>query len=450
MNGLGAAITLILVGFVWAAPRNWRFGGLVAAVCYITQGQQVAVAGFHFTTVRAVLLAGVLKAWTARDFQRLQINIIDKALVGYTLLSSLIYIARLQDIQAVIYTIGCCYDALLSYAFCRAVFTDLEDVVDGLCKVAIVALPFAGLMCLESISGRNPFAMFGGVPEMAWVRGGHVRSMGSFRCPITAGSFGATLAPMFAAMYIARWNRPRAILGFIVATIITMAARSSGPMLAFAGGMGALMLWRCRLQLSLIRRGIVVLLVAAHFLMSSPVWFLIAKPCDWLGGDGYYRAHLIDIWLRSWPSWWLWGTSDTADWMPTQLGSGSTDITNQFILTAINGGLISLAMYVFFLYKCFQGLGRRVRETVEDDFGHAFVVWGLGATLFAHLLNITAVTYFDQMHVMWYFLVAAIAAAAYGFEPQEVEEWREEENPEETQPATGGAGTFPAFDSRGS
>lgn len=34
----------------------------------------------------------------------------------------------------------------------------------------------------------------------------------------------------------------------------------------------------------------------------------------------------------------------------------------------------------------------------------------MGATLFAHLVNLNSVSYFDQMEVMWYFLLAGIAA----------------------------------------
>lgn len=42
-----------------------------------------------------------------------------------------------------------------------------------------------------------------------------------------------------------------------------------------------------------------------------------------------------------------------------------------------------------------------------------FFVWTLGVTLFAHCLSFISVTYFDQIIVLWYWLLAAICLAIY-------------------------------------
>jgi hypothetical protein len=256
---------------------------------------------------------------------------------------------------------------------------------------------------------RNIFSAFGGVPEDVWIRNGHVRSMASFRCPITAGSFGATLMPLYAGMWFSRSRRGGAMVGLIVTTTIVLMANSSGPLMAYVAGLVGLLFWPLRRKMQMVRRTLVVVLFCLHMVMKSPVWFLIARVSDITGGGGYHRAHLIDECIKRFSTWWLMGTDNTADWMPTQINGGA-DITNQFILMAIGGGLLGFVLFVFFLFRCFQSLGIMMKAVRGWSYKEEWLLWGMGASLFSHLVNLNSVSYFDQMEVMWFFLLAAIAS----------------------------------------
>ena len=414
MTPLGAMLTLLLASLVYFSPRQWAVVGVMLAVCYITQGQQVPVLGFHFTAIRIVLLAGLIRVITRREIHQLRLNNIDRCLIAYAVLSIIIPTIREGTSQIFIYQLGCMYDVVLSYFVFRSLIPTLEDAKTVLSRLAFLIVPLAVCMMLEQVTAKNLFYVFGGVPEAAWVRDGHVRSMAVFRCPITAGSFGSTLGILYLAFLYCGIHRKAALVGLAASLVITITAGSSGPLLGFAGGLVALAFWALRDRMRAVRWAMLLTLLGLHLIMKAPVWFLMGRISDVVGGGGYYRAELIDQFVNSFSQWWLLGVGDTSDWMPTGTIFGGADITNQFVAVGINGGLGLLIIYVAFIVKCFQQLGRERKavETgfVQPDFQTAFLIWGMGATLFAHILNLISVTYFDQMQVAWYLLIAMISA----------------------------------------
>ncbi len=90
--------------------------------------------------------------------------------------------------------------------------------------------------------------------------------------------------------------------------------------------------------------------------MKAPVWFLIARMGELVGGDAYYRAQLIDAFVNHFSSWWLLGAESTADWMPTRI-KGGADNTNQLVDAGVEGGLLAMILFVLLIAKCFQRLG---------------------------------------------------------------------------------------------
>jgi hypothetical protein len=244
--------------------------------------------------------------------------------------------------------------------------------------------------------------------------------MAAFRCPITAGAFGATLFPLYVACLGSGIKRGASLVGLTFSMIIVIAARSSGPFMAFLGGLLAFAFWPLRSQMRVVRWSILLTLLGLHLVMKAPVWFLIGRISNVVGGSGYYRAELIDQFVNSFGQWWLMGVNDTSDWMPTGTIFGGADITNQFVSVGVNGGLVSLILYVAFVVRCFQKLGRERKSAVADSFPTEFLIWGMGAALFAHILNLFSVTYFDQMQVAWYLLIALISARPVDLEEEQI------------------------------
>lgn len=411
MNPLGGAITIGLCLAVWITVRHWAALAILAGVCYLTQGQEIEV-GFHFTAIRIVLLAGLIRVVARGELRQIRVNAIDRALATYALCLVFIATIRVGTTDELVYQLGVLYNICLSYFVFRALLKEASDIHRALNLLAIAIIPFALLMIRESIVGTNPFAVFGGVSETSLVRDGHVRSQGSFRQAITAGAFGSTMALFFVSMAFVGVKRRVALVGFIAAFVIVICAHSSGPLLGLMLGMVSLASWKIRSHMRAVRWSIVIALISLHFVMKAPVWFLLARIGDLIGGGGYHRAYLIDRFVSDFDSWWLLGTSDTADWFPYQLHFGSADITNQFVSDGINAGLIGLILSVVLMVRCFQSVGLAIqRARGKDPSGEKFL-WGIGSTLVGSIGILFSVTYFDQMHVVWYFFLACIAAAA--------------------------------------
>jgi hypothetical protein len=149
--------------------------------------------------------------------------------------------------------------------------------------------------------------------------------------------------------------------------------------------------------------------------MKAPVWFLIAKISNFTGGDGWYRSQLIHQFIMHFSDWWLLGTSETGDWMPTGIlnpitGVVSADMTNQYVAVGVNGGLLSLFVFVLILVRCFRNLGDAASALRLHSRNDQMLLWGVGATLFAHAFALISVTYWDQMYVPWWGLLGIISS----------------------------------------
>jgi hypothetical protein len=142
--------------------------------------------------------------------------------------------------------------------------------------------------------------------------------------------------------------------------------------------------------------------------MKAPVWFLMQRVNIFSGSTGDHRAYLIDRFVANLGGWWLVGTKSSVDWGDENLW----DITNQYILEGVNGGLLTMLLFIFIIVCCFAGIGRTVRRLGPGLFRKQVLVWALGAALFAHTVSYFSISYFDQNVVNWYLLLAMISTGA--------------------------------------
>jgi hypothetical protein len=238
----------------------------------------------------------------------------------------------------------------------RCLMKDSGDIINLYKNLSLLILPLALLMIIEGITNRNMFSIFG-APLIGEMRGGHIRCQGSFSHPILAGTFGATLMPVFLALWFQKDTGAKyAILGGIAATVIMVSSRSSGAMMAYIIGIIAMIMWRFRNRMRIVRWGIVFFLLIASMSMSAPVWFLISRLSELTGGSGWHRSELIDQTIYHFNEWWLIGTKYTAHWMdaPNPSNLDMVDITNWFVGQAVNGGLITLIIFVLIIVECYK------------------------------------------------------------------------------------------------
>jgi hypothetical protein len=151
----------------------------------------------------------------------------------------------------------------------------------------------------------------------------------------------------------------------------------------------------------------VLALLGLELVMKDHVWYILAKINVLAGSTGWHRANLIDQTVRHFSEWWLIGTriERVADW-----GVFAGDVTNQYILEGICGGLVTLVLFVWIIVVAFKTIGRSLaRAKRAGDKRVSLLIWAAGASVVSHVAAFFSVSYFDQNLFNWYALLAVVA-----------------------------------------
>lgn len=407
-------ITLLGGLLIFFLPRR------KAVIPFLTLGilipiyQILVVAGLHFPMLRVLVLFGYARLAWAKIFGRERIfsrgiNGLDKAFLVLVVFTALDGTLLWRTQGAVINQFGTLYTALGVFLLLRFLLRDEEDVKQALRTLVIAVAVLAASMTFEHFTGHNPFyEWLGGAHSSAFAsaidRNGFLRARGSFAHPIIAGTFGGFAVPLF----IGWWKREKtdrtyAVLGVLCATIIPFDVGSSTALFGLLAGIGALCLWPMRRRLSPLRWSAVAFLVAGQLYSNSGVWHLIDDVSLTDGSSSYHRYELVNQCIRHFFDWALVGTQSYASW-----GWDMWDLSNQYVATADTAGLIPLIALIAILVIGFRYIGK-TRRYYEGDKQSEFFVWAIGASLFANAISFMGTSYWDQIIVPWYMVLAIIA-----------------------------------------
>jgi hypothetical protein len=400
---------LALIVLQFALPRRLAFLPLLIAVCHVPI---VTVFG-DFSTHRLVVLAGLTRAALSGGLQWSPRNPLDMLFLiwsGFALLSTVGH-ETIEEFNPLVFRAGLVLNVFGTYLYGKAFLRRPETVVLLAKCLVLVLLPLGGLMALEQRSGLNPYKILGARREEAAVREDRVRAQGPFRHPILAGTAGGSSLALVCIL-MRRRTRLWAAAGIGSCFLISVASASSGPILAFMTGAGAVYLWRWRDKLRYIQIGTAAVLVTLHLVMKVPIWYLMAR-IDLAGGStGWHRAKLIDSAIAHLNEWWLFGTDYTRHWMPSGVSwsRDHADITNYYLHLGVIGGLPLMLALVAILVMAFRLLGRRMQQMRAAGDPHEFILWCTGAALLSHSISFFSISYFDQMYALFYLTVAAVPA----------------------------------------
>jgi hypothetical protein len=418
---LGLAFLATMGLLILVLPRRFVFLPFLMSICYMTLGQNIVIAGIHFTVIRILLLLGWVRLLIRKEFKAFDFTVIDKLIIAYALVSVITATILTPTMDTFNNRMGFAYNEILIFFLFRFLIKDLDEIIFMLKITAIVILPLALSMIIEKSTQSNIFSIFGGVPETTVMRAGRLRCQGPFRHPILAGTFGATLCPLFFALWYKQTKgRIFAYIGIVSSTIITVMSASSGPLMTFLAAIIGLLFWRLRNQMRLVRWSLLVGIVMLAVVMKAPIWFLIGRLDDITGGTGRHRSELIDQAINHFSEWWLLGTTYTANWtlgesnglVTMSADPNMVDITNQYIAIGVLGGILPLILFILIIAYGFQGLGRTRRMLDSQPRYIQMIPWILGSALFAHTVTFTSVAYFDQMVLIWFWLLSIISLVA--------------------------------------
>ena len=401
--GLMAVILLGIATLI--VPRRYAIVPILIVACFISPGQRIVAATLDFNLLRLMILFGWIRIFMTGEACGFKWRSLDRLVILWALCGTAILTLREGTLASLIYRCGLMYDAWGMYFLFRLLIRGWSDVEVIVTAAAVISVPVAAFFLLEQATGRNVFAIFGGVPEITTVRDGRLRCRGPFTHPIFAGCFWAALMPMIGALWFAghskRWLAP---VGLLASMVVIFTTSSATPLSAMMVAITGAALYPLRRYMSWMRWAAVFGLVGLHLAMIQPVWHLLAR-IQLVGGTGWYRYKLIDEFVNRFHEWWLLGTSNYEAWWEYGFGA----LTNQYVLEAVQGGLLTLVLFIAIIVCAFQGVGRIIRSAAGERFPR-YASWAVGASLLVHCAAFIGVAYFGQVYVVWYLGLSIIGS----------------------------------------
>jgi len=416
---LGLIFLVLAAILTWTTPRRLALLPLLLVTCYLPLGQFFELGGLRLSFYRIILLVAAARMVFRGENRGLRMTTLDRVFIAWVLVSFFLgLLTQPSSFESrLVSRMGETYNAVGAYFVARCCLRDLDDFAANLRALGLLLIPLAAAMTHERLTGFNLFSVFGGVPEQTPMRNGVVRSQGAFRHAILAGTYGAFLFPLFYGLYRgSRSGRASAIAGLACTFVVCFTSASSGAILALGAAILGLAAWSVRRFMRVIRFGLALGLVGLALTMNAPVWYIFARISDLAGGTGWYRSFLLEQATTHFHEWFLVGSLYTAHWAPggetAPNDPNNTDIVNHYVWEGLQGGVLKLVLFIGLIVVGFRLVGRHVASTSDRPLNQRYFAWTLGVCLFTHVISFLSVTYFDQIIVMWYVTLAAIAAAA--------------------------------------
>jgi len=402
-----ALAMLIVIGLIFTRPRNQVIVPFLLGCFTIPIQQVVVLGGLHFTVLRILIIAALIRRAMAGGGKFPGgLNGVDRAVILWAISLETIVSLQWMEMQSLIHNLGDLLDMLGGYLVVRFFIPDGDTVRRTIKTLAVVCIIQGVCMLNEQISHVNVFGYVGGLGPWLTIRDGKIRSEGALGC-ISAGAFAGALIPLFLWLSAERRSRMLAYAGLAGATTMVFTSNSSTSLLALAATALAIFLWPLRRHTTVIRRGFALMLVGLHLVMHGPVWSLIARVDVTGSSSGYHRYYLVDNCIRHFSDWWLFGYKDYDKW-----GFMMFDCCNQFVVQAVNGGLLALVAYIAVFSRSFGAIGK-ARKKVEGDRGREWFLWCLGSALFSIVVAHFGINYPAMMEIGLFTLWTVISVATF-------------------------------------
>jgi len=396
-------ITFAFVTLILLVPRKYFLLPYILAACFVPADQRVIIADLDFTVLRILVLAGVLRLCLRGELRNMTLNRFDLLVVLWGVVGAVIYVIQWQDMRALIFKCGTLFDIIGMYWLFRQRIRSWSDITFAFNALAVCSLILVLFVTYEWITGNNPFLVIGRVTTV--VREGRYRCQASFRHSILLGLFWATLFPVFVALCRGDYHKYLYLAAAGAAVFMVCATTSSTPLVTLAIVILLLAVFPYRQYGKQAAWTLCGLTLALHLVMKAPVWHLISR-INLIGGStGWHRYNLIDKAIKHFGEWAFMGCRSTSEW-----GYGLSDITNQYVLEGVRGGLLTLSIFLALLFLAVKTAGAYSLSRIPRQ--QQWFVWGICVSVLGHCVSFFGVSYFGQI-IMLLFLSFAIVSFLY-------------------------------------
>lgn len=400
-------IAVLLLGIIMlVVPRRYALIPMLIMACFISPAQRIVIETLDFNLIRLMILFGWCRVFIYGEVRGFKWKALDVVVVMWAVVATVVLTIREGTMDALIYRLGLSFDAIGMYLLFRILIRSWKDLEWLMIAAAVISVPVAAVFLIEQYTGRNMFAVLGGVPEITVIRDGRLRCRGPFSHPILAGCFWAAMIPLIGALWWhsrrIRWLAP---IGIIASLLVINTTASDSPISALLAAIVAAAFFPLRGYMRWIQWGVAGFAIFLQIVMTNPIWHLMTRVQFVHGSTGWYRYKMIDGFVESFDLWWLMGTRSYIDiW-----SHGFDAITNQYVLEGLEGGLITFILFLAMIFLGFRGAGLIQKFSSKTKF-HKITAWMIGASIFVHCVSFLAVSYFGQIIMIWY-LVLAISAS---------------------------------------
>ena len=224
------AIAAVALAFL--LPRKYVILPVLLGILLVPSGQNVNF-GIHFYIYRTIIMAGWIRLCVSKSVSREVLAggfvKLDKVFLLWAIYRSLAATLQFLQVGAVIYQVALLVDSVGGYFLFRCLIRDEYDVRRVVKSFAVVAVISSFVMANELRTGQNILGLLGGIGLVSAVRNGRIRAQGVFQHAILAGSFGATVFPMFLWLWKRGRDRLVAVVGAVSSSIMVFACASSTP-----------------------------------------------------------------------------------------------------------------------------------------------------------------------------------------------------------------------------
>lgn len=398
------AITIFLAVVLQLLPRKYLIIPFVVCACFIPADQRLIVMGLDFTPLRILVFIGILRLLLKGENVPLRWNVLDKLVFAWALVGAFVFIIQWMDTRMLVFKCGILFDVLGMYWLFRQSLECWEDVAMVFKVLAISCILLAPFVAFEKVTGRNLFDVFGKAETQ--MRENEYRCQATFSHSIILGSFFATLVPCFIALRKTWKWRYISWCAVGVSVLVVFASASSTPIFVLAFMLMLMLCFSLRRFGKYFLIGASAFLLWLHIFMDAPVWHLISRVNAVSGSTGWHRYVLIDHAISHFNEWALIGCKTTEHW-----GYGMIDVTNQYIVEGIRGGVATLVLMLVALYLMLRTAWRFSLQEMSID--RQWLGWGVCVMFIGHCITFLGVFYVGQMR-MFLYLTFAVVSAIYG------------------------------------
>jgi len=206
LNPVVLVAMLIAIVLIFVLPRKHVIVPVMLISFLVPLGQSVYAVGVHWQVIRIIILAGLARFVATKLTGKKSpfaggFDNVDKAFLICAVAQAIATPLQYMDSQALVNEFGILIDFLGGYFLLRALIQDEADAYRTLKCLAVLTVILGACMVREQVSLQNIFGQIGlgrSVPE---IREGKIRSQAVFQHSLTAGTFGATLLPLFVLLW---------------------------------------------------------------------------------------------------------------------------------------------------------------------------------------------------------------------------------------------------------